>query len=85
MIKQLIESLPQAGQLVDKELSYQGIVDGCVAMNQDIPKSHDPPQFGDPGGSHRIYLRELVQSLTNNLKLALNRRPEFRVRLVVRE
>ena len=77
--------MPQTGQFVDKNLPNQGIVHGCIAMDQDVSKSHDPPQFWDAGGSLRIDFGKLVQCLANDLELALNRRTELRIRLVVRE
>ncbi len=71
--------------VVDEHLPDQGVIHGCVAMNQDISKGHDPPQFRYARSGLRIYFGELVQRLTNDLKLTLNRRTQHRVELVVFE
>jgi hypothetical protein len=59
LIEQAVQGAIQGGQLVDKHLPDKGVVNCCVAVNQDIAESDDARQLGNARGKLDIELGQL--------------------------
>ncbi len=63
----------------------EGVVDGGVPVDEDVPEGGYSRELGDPGGEVRCGLGELVESLSDDLELAFGGSAKRRVRLIVGE